>query len=62
MKFFALVAVASTFTQVEAQQFEAPVVQDIFAIKSTEDQLKDTIWYIDGLKGYYEGFYKALYK
>jgi hypothetical protein len=60
MKFFALAAVAATF--VEAQQFEAPLVQDMFVTRTTEEQLQDTIWYIDGLKGYFEGFHKALYK
>ena len=62
MKFFALTAVTAALTSVKAQQFETPIVQDMFAVRSTEDQLKDTIWYIDGLKGYYEGFHKALYK
>ena len=62
MKFFALTAVTAALTSVKAQQFETPLVQDMFAVRSTEDQLKDTIWYIDGLKGYYEGFHKALYK
>jgi len=60
MKFFALAAVAATL--VEAKQFETPIVKDIFATRTTDEQLQDTIWYIDGLKGYFEGFHKALYK
>jgi hypothetical protein len=35
MKFFALAAVAATL--VEAQQFETPLVQDMFAVRSTEE-------------------------
>ena len=49
---------AAVATVVSANQFAFPVVEK----KSPEQLRLDAEWNIAGVKGYYDGFYKAFYK
>ena len=66
MKSFAIIGMASVFGS-QAVEVEQPRVEglfDIFSPKANdpETQKANTMWYIEGVKGYYGGYYKSFYK
>ena len=67
MKTFAIIGIASVFGA-QAVEVEAPRVEgmfDLFGAKTATDpetQKENTLWYIEGMKGYYDGYYKSFYK
>ena len=63
MKFSAL-ALLMVGTQAVNLEADMPIVQaeDKDHKLTPEEQRENTMWYIDGLRGYHEGFTKAFYK
>ena len=63
MKSYAALGLATMFgvTNADAQ---IPQVQGLFSAstETDEEKLADTLWYVDGVKGFYSGYYKAFYK
>ena len=66
MKSIAIIGLASVFGA-QAIEVETPKVEglfDIFTAKASDPETKkaNTMWYIEGVKGYYDGYYKSFYK
>ena len=59
-----MIGMASVFGA-QAVEVEQPQVEgflDIFKKKTPEEIEANTKWYIEGAKGYYDGYYKSFYK
>ena len=66
MKSIAIIGLASVFGA-QSVEVETPKVEglfDIFTAKASDPETKraNTLYYIEGVKGYYDGYYKSFYK
>ena len=56
MKYTQLLAIAALFTTAHAEE-ELPEIEGV-----DHDEEMKTMWYVDGIKGFYDGYYKSFYK